>query len=55
MAWKRNKGLRPFELPTLLAHLPKKINKLKGGEAALKGTVEVTDIFRERGRTLISD
>jgi hypothetical protein len=30
----------------LLAHLPKKINHLKGGEVPLKGTVEVTDLFR---------
>jgi hypothetical protein len=46
MAWKRNKGRQPFELPTLLAHLPKKINQLKGGEVPLKGTVEVTDLFK---------
>ena len=46
MAWKRNKGVQPFELPTCLAHLPKKINTLKGGEDQLKGTFEVTDLFK---------
>jgi hypothetical protein len=30
----------------MLAHLPKKINHLKGGEVPLKGTVEVTDLFK---------
>ncbi|MGD9007262.1 MAG: hypothetical protein PVG41_05040 [Desulfobacteraceae bacterium] len=46
MAKKRNKGRQPFELPTYLSHLPKKINMLKGGEILLKGTVEVTDLFK---------
>ncbi|MFZ1985327.1 MAG: hypothetical protein WAU91_12995 [Desulfatitalea sp.] len=46
MAWKVNKGLQPFVLPTCLAHLPKKINVLKGGEEPLQGTVEVTDLFK---------
>jgi hypothetical protein len=46
MALERDKGLQPFELPTLLSHLPKKINQLKGGEDPLKGTVEVTDLFK---------
>jgi hypothetical protein len=30
----------------LLAHLPKKIKYLKGGETFMKGTVEVTDLFK---------
>jgi hypothetical protein len=46
MAHKVNKGLQPFASPTLLAHLPKKIKHLKGGEDPLKGTVEVTDLYK---------
>ncbi len=46
MAQKGYKGQQPFELPPCLAHLPQKINYLKGGEVHLKGTVEVTDLFR---------
>jgi hypothetical protein len=46
MALKGFKGRQPFELPTLLAHLPKKNNQLKGGEDPLRGTVEVTDLFK---------
>jgi hypothetical protein len=38
--------VQPFELPTCLAHLPKKIKYLKGGEASMEGTVEVTDLFK---------
>jgi hypothetical protein len=46
MALRRIKGRKPLELPLCLAHLPKKINQLKGGEGILKGTVEVTDLYR---------
>jgi len=46
MALERIKGRKPFERPTLLAHLPIKNNTLKGGEVLLKGTVEVTDLFK---------
>jgi hypothetical protein len=44
--WNGSKGRQPFEPPLCLAHLPKKINHLKGGEDPLKGTVEVTDLFK---------
>jgi hypothetical protein len=46
MVYKGSKGLQPFEPPTSLAHLFKKIKWLKGSETFMKGTVELTELFK---------
>jgi hypothetical protein len=41
-----SKGDNPLKRFLFLSHLPKQIKRLKGGEVPLKGTVEVTDLFK---------